>query len=132
MTRDIRISGQGREESQDPPGQKENLARFRRGRRAGDLVRGTFLRLETGRPGTAWINFEGSTLLAALPQELIPPALAVMQAKGASSPPGAKARPFPLRTGDLCFFHLQALDPEPVLRMLNRAEAEAHRLSLRV
>jgi len=95
-------------------------------------VRGTFLRLEASRPGTAWINFDDSTLLAALPQELISPALAAMQTRGASSPPGAKARPFPLRTGDLCFFHLQALDPEPVLRMLSLAEAEAHRLSLRV
>ncbi|MDR2503061.1 MAG: hypothetical protein LBD82_01535 [Deltaproteobacteria bacterium] len=122
-----RLYGRGCE---DPPEEQDrrekNLARFRRGRRAGDLVRGLFLRLDAARPGTAWIDFDGTALLAALP-----PSLAVTtQASGGR---GEAAERFPLRPGDICVFRLESLHPEPVLRMLSPEEAAQNRhLSIRV
>jgi hypothetical protein len=70
-----------------------DVARFRQGRAAGDTVRGVFLRAETADRG--WFNLEGEELLARLPPE--------------------GPRPAP---GDAVLFVLEALEPEPVLRLL--------------
>lgn len=90
-----RIHGQGTgfsgfDERQRPKG---DVARFRKGRGAGDTVRGVFLRMET--PEMGWINLEGEELLARLPGEGI--------------------RPSP---GDAVLFVIEAMDPEPLLRIL--------------
>ncbi|MDL2271832.1 hypothetical protein LJC23_02235 [Desulfovibrio sp. OttesenSCG-928-I05] len=90
-----RIHGQGPgfggfDQRERPRG---DVARFRKGRSVGSTVRGLFLRMEND--SMAWINLEGEELLAQLPAE--------------------GPRPAP---GDAVLFVVEALDPEPVLRML--------------
>lgn len=70
-----------------------DVSRFRKGRSAGDTVRGLFLRMENNTMG--WINLEGEELLAQLPPE------------------GPRPEP-----GDAVLFVIEALEPEPVLRLL--------------
>lgn len=74
-----------------------SLARFRRGRKQGDVVSGVFVRRETEALG--WALLEGEELLAHLPEDW-----------GTSG-----TGPVP---GDRVFFRVEALAPEVVLRML--------------
>ena len=98
---------------------RHNLVRFKKGRRAGDAVKGVFLGLEAAAPGTAWINLEGESLLAELPPELAKTAKLIAAGKGVgATPTGITEKHFPLRHGDQCWFVLEQLEPEPILRML--------------
>ncbi|MDR1241441.1 MAG: hypothetical protein LBM00_01445 [Deltaproteobacteria bacterium] len=98
---------------------ESGLTRFKRGRVRGEIVSGVFVSLEPAAPGTAWVNFEGDKLLAVLPEEWAKQARRIVSGKGlgaASAEAGEKD--FPLRPGSQCYFALEALEPEPVLRML--------------
>lgn len=108
---------------------KNALARFKRGHKAGDIVSGIFLKLEPLNPGTAWVNLDGEELLANLPQDLAAAAKELLKAlDGASSIHRADLeKRFPFQAGDTCLFVLERLEPEPALQMLplTRAEGEA-------
>ncbi|MDL2307532.1 hypothetical protein LJC48_05855 [Desulfovibrio sp. OttesenSCG-928-C06] len=96
------------------------LERFKKGRKQGDVVRGVFISLEPASPGTAWVNLEGEKLLAQLPPEWAALARSIAAASGVGAQPGGPSEnDFPLRHGDTCFFILEALEPEPHLRMLH-------------
>lgn len=121
MSDDFRIygrhSGQGAYQGQKSG---ENLARFKRTHKTGDMVSGLFIRLEPANAGTAWINFDGAMLLAGLPRELADLAILIFKGQGAgATPTGVREEDFPLRHGDTCYFILEATEPEPVLRMLS-------------
>ena len=124
MSDNLRIRGQS---AGGFGGKREgSLARFKQGRKAGDLVRGVFLRLEPASPGTAWVNLEGEELLAQLPEELSDLARRILAGRGVGAmPTGLDESDFPLRPGSPCYFILEALDPEPVLRMLSQKEQGA-------
>lgn len=124
MSDNLRIRGQS---AGGFGGKREgSLARFKQGRKAGDLVRGVFLRLEPASPGTAWVNLEGEELLAQLPEDLSELARRILAGRGVGAmPTGLDESDFPLRPGSPCYFILEALDPEPVLRMLSQKEQGA-------
>lgn len=122
MADDFKIYGRGAGLGQGFSRPGSGLERFKRGRRAGDLVRGIFLRLEAASPGTAWVKLEGEELLAQLPENLQGLARSILAAQGVGADPGGPTeRDFPLQHGDSCFFVLEALEPEPLLRMLPHA-----------
>lgn len=85
------------------------LTRFCRGRKAGDVVSGTFVRMETESLGLAIL--EGEELFAQIPAELV--------AKGAVPAPGERV-----------FFRIEALVPEVVLRMLSAADPSVRLASI--
>lgn len=127
MSDDIRIYGGGGGQGGGPRERRaEALARFKRGRKAGDLVQGVFLRLEPVPPGTAWVSLEGAALLAALPDELAELARRIAAGQGAgATPTGVTEADFPIRRGQPCYFVLEALEPEPLLRMLGATDPRA-------
>lgn len=127
MNDDIRVyGGEGRQQGKDRRHRAEALARFKRGHKTGDLVQGVFLRLETVPPGTAWVSLEGAGLLAALPDDLSGLARHIAAGQGAgAAPTGVTEADFPLRRGQTCYFVLEAVEPEPVLRMLSATEPKA-------
>lgn len=100
-----------------------SLERFKRGRKPGMLIEGIFLRLEPASPGTAWVNLEGETLLAALPDDLSEIARLNLSSKGVGAKSSTETRPFPLAEGAACVFFLEKVEPEPVLRMLGPGTA---------
>jgi hypothetical protein len=111
--------GNSREEWTSGRKKESSLMRFKRGRVQGEIVSGVFVSLEPAAPGTAWVDFEGDKLLAVLPEEWAKPARRIVSGMGAGSVPAeADAKDFPLRPGSRCYFTLEALEPEPVLRML--------------
>ncbi len=123
MSDDLRIYGRGAGGGAYQDERRENLARFRRAHKPGEIVRGVFVRLEHAAPGTAWVNFEGSSLLAGLPPDLAEAALLIAKGQGAGAmPTGVREADFPLKNGDVCYFALESLEPEPVLRMLGLHE----------
>lgn len=137
MSDDIRIHGGGGQAQGGDQRRRrsEALARFKRGHKDGDLVQGVFLNLEAAAPGTAWVSLEGAALLAALPAELADLARRIAAGQGAgATPTGVTEADFPIKRGQSCFFVLESLEPEPVLRMLSASEpgdlaataAEAH------
>lgn len=77
------------------------LTRFRRGRKPGDVVSGTFVRMEAETLGL--VILEDEELLAQIPPERI--------AEGAVPVPGERV-----------FFQIEALVPEVLLRMLSVAD----------
>lgn len=81
-------------------GRSASLARFRRGRKVGDVISGIFLRRETETLG--WALLEGEELLAHLPDEGLRPA-----------------------AGERVFFRVESLEPEVVLRLLTGDEPAA-------
>lgn len=118
----MRIYGQQGQNQQQSARERrgEALQRFRRGHKSGDMVEGTFLHLEIAAPGTAWVNLEGAVLLASLPEDLADIARKISAGKGAGAmPTGVTEADFPIKNGQLCYFILENLEPEPLLRMLN-------------
>ena len=89
MSGTSRIGGYGGQ-----PGRSASLARFCRGRAAGDVVSGLFLRQETEQLG--WAMLEGEELLAHLPEDGVRPV-----------------------AGEQVFFRIESLHPEVVLRLLS-------------
>lgn len=89
MSGTSRISGHGGQ-----PGRSASLARFCRGRAAGDVVSGLFLRQETESLGRAML--EGEELLAYMPEGGVRPV-----------------------AGERVFFRIESLHPEVVLRLLS-------------
>lgn len=85
------------------------LTRFCRGRKIGDVVSGTFVRMETESLGLAIL--EGEELFAHIPAELV--------AEGAIPAPGERV-----------FFRIEALVPEVVLRMLSAVDPSARLSSI--
>ncbi|MDR2893172.1 MAG: hypothetical protein LBV80_08840 [Deltaproteobacteria bacterium] len=122
MSNDFRIYNRplvGRAPERQEGRKDQRLLRFKRGRRPGDIVRGIFLRLEGAAPGTAWVNLEGEELLAELPPDLAELSRLILAGRGVgATPTGVTEADFPLRAGSDCYFVLEKLDPEPVLRML--------------
>jgi hypothetical protein len=117
------FSGETRDGGQSGAGKKGRLARFRRGRRKGELVSGIFVSLEPLSPGTAWVDFEGDKLLALLPEGWAEPAGRIFDGRDARADSGGAGEgDFPLQPGNLCFFVLEELEPELVLRMLRPEE----------
>ena len=128
MSDDIRIYGGGGQPQGDDPRRHraEALSRFKRGHKSGDLVTGVFLRLEPVPPGTAWVSLEGAALLAALPDEMAELARRIAAGQGAgATPTGVTEADFPIKRGQSCYFVLEALEPEPVLRMLGSGGPKA-------
>lgn len=128
MSDDIRIYGGGGYPQGGDPRQRraEALARFKRGHKSGDLVTGIFLRLEPVPPGTAWVSLEGAALLAALPDELAALARRIAAGQGAGAvPTGVSEADFPIKRGQSCYFVLEAVEPEPILRMLGTGEPKS-------
>jgi hypothetical protein len=117
------VPGKAQEERQRGTGRKETLAHFKRGRGTGELVSGVFTALEPLSPGTAWVDFEGDKLLALLPEAWAELARRIFEGRGAGArPSGVGEGDFPLQPGSRCFFVLEELEPELVLRMLKPAE----------
>lgn len=128
MSDDIRIYGGGGQGPGGDPRRRraEALTRFKRGHKGGDLVTGVFLRLEPVQPGTAWVSLEGAALLAALPEELADLARRIAAGQGAgATPTGVTEANFPIQRGQACYFIVEALEPEPVLRMLGVTDPKA-------
>lgn len=134
MSDDMRVYGRsGQEQAGGDPRQRraEALKRFRGRHSAGDLVQGIFLNLEPASPGTAWVNLEGAALLAALPEDLAALAARISAGQGAgATPTGVTEADFPLKRGQACYFVLEALEPEPVLRMLGHSDASGKKTDL--
>lgn len=120
MSDDLNISNQGQKQGQyklETPG---SITRFKRGRKVGEPILGSFIRLEATLPGTAWVNLEGERLLAELPRDLALLSAKIIVAQGVGARGnGLSADDFPLKIGSPCYFILERLEPEPVLRMLS-------------
>jgi hypothetical protein len=80
-------------QSPDQGPARGDVARFRAAHKLGDVVRGTFLRLEDSHTG--WVDLDGEKLLALLPE--------------------TGPRPAP---GEAVFFRIDAFTPEVVLRFV--------------
>lgn len=123
MSDDLRIySGRQGQQQDDDPRQRRAAAlqRFKQGHKSGELVTGIFLNLEPSAPGTAWVSLEGAALLAALPEDLSALAKRIAAGQGAGAmPTGVTDKDFPIKRGQSCYFILEAIEPEPVLRMLS-------------
>lgn len=130
----MRIYGRsGQEQAGGDPRQRraEALKRFKGRHRAGDLVQGIFLNLEPASPGTAWVSLEGAALLAALPEDLAALASLIAAGQGAGAmPTGVSPADFPLKRGQACYFVVEALEPEPILRMLGHTDASGKKTDL--
>ncbi|MDL2285322.1 hypothetical protein LJB93_01100 [Desulfovibrio sp. OttesenSCG-928-F07] len=119
MSDNFKVYGQGSGNARYNNPRKENLEHFKKGRKPGEVVKGVFVRLDFPVPGTAWVNFEGALLLSSLPAGLADIAKRIAQGQGVGAlPTGVREGDFPLKSGDTCFFVLETLEPEPVLRML--------------
>ena len=105
MSGTSRIGGYGNQTGGDrQQSRSASLTRFCRGRKQGDVVSGTFLRLETEQFG--WALLEGEELLAHLPENW-------------AEDPGDGHYPAP---GARVFFRIESLVPDVVLRMLPAAD----------
>ena len=101
MSGTSRIGGYGGNFGRDHgSGRSASLVRFCRGRRQGDIVAGTFLRIENDTHG--WALLEGEELLAQLP------------ADGPKPVVGAQV-----------FFRIESLVPDVILRMLPNDDPDA-------